>query len=68
MHGHEQHDRRPLGMWKENSTIFDNSFSEELHRVMIHGILHLIGYDDKTEKEKILMREKENFYLKKLCI
>lgn len=53
---------------KENSTIFDNSFSEELHRVMIHGILHLIGYDDKTEKEKILMREKENFYLKKLCI
>ena len=53
---------------KENSTIFDNSFSEELHRVMIHGILHLIGYDDKTEKEKILMRKKENFYLKKLCI
>ena len=53
---------------KENSTIFDNSFSEELHRVMIHGILHLIGYDDKTEKEKNLMREKENFYLKKLCI
>ncbi|MAR39998.1 MAG: rRNA maturation RNase YbeY [Flavobacteriales bacterium] len=52
---------------KENSTIFDNSFSEELHRVMIHGILHLIGYDDKTEKEKKLMREKENFYLKKLC-
>ena len=51
---------------KENSTIFDNSFSEELHRVMIHGILHLIGYDDKTEKEKKLMREKENFYLKKL--
>ena len=53
---------------KENSTNFDNSFTEELHRVMIHGILHLIGYDDKTEKEKILMREKENFYLKKLCI
>ena len=53
---------------KENSTIFDNPFSEELHRVMIHGILHLIGYDDKTEKEKKLMKEKENFYLKKLCI
>ena len=52
---------------KENSTILYNSFSEELHRVMIHGILHLIGYDDKTEKEKKLMREKENFYLKKLC-
>ena len=53
---------------KENSIIFDNSFSEELHRVMVHGILHLIGYDDKTEKEKNLMREKENFYLKKFYI
>ena len=48
---------------KENSTIFENSFNEELKRVMIHGILHLIGYNDKSDKEKELMREKENFYL-----
>ena len=53
---------------KENSSIFENSFSDELHRVMIHGILHLIGYDDKTKKEKQTMRNKEDFYLKKLCI
>ena len=48
---------------KENSTIFENSFNEELKRVMIHGILHLIGYNDKTEEEEELMRKKENFYL-----
>ena len=48
---------------KENSTTFENSFNEELRRVMIHGILHLIGYNDKSDKEKELMREKENFYL-----
>ena len=48
---------------KENSTTFENSFNEELKRVMIHGILHLIGYNDKSEKEEELMRKKENFYL-----
>ena len=48
---------------KENSITFENSFNEELKRVMIHGILHLIGYNDKSDKEKELMREKENFYL-----
>ena len=48
---------------KENSTIFENSFSEELKRVMAHGILHLIGYDDYNEKDKEIMREKENLYL-----
>ena len=53
---------------KENSSIFDTSFLEELYRVMIHGILHLVGYDDKTEKEKNIMRKKEEFYLKKLHI
>ena len=53
---------------KENSIIFENSFSNELHRVMIHGVLHLIGYNDKTKKEKQKMREREDFYLKKLCI
>ena len=53
---------------KENSSIFDTSFLEELYRVMVHGILHLVGYDDKTEKEKNIMRKKEEFYLKKLHI
>ena len=53
---------------KENSTIFENTFLDELHRVMIHGVLHLIGYDDQNKKEKQIMRDKEDFYLKKLCI
>lgn len=45
---------------KENARDYNNSFSNELNRVMIHGILHLIGYSDKTSKEKVLMRKKED--------
>jgi probable rRNA maturation factor len=39
------------------------AFREELRRVIIHGILHLVGYNDKGEDEKKLMRQKENAYL-----
>ena len=39
---------------------------QELHRVIIHGILHLIGLNDHTEEEKIEMRKAENICLKKL--
>ena len=53
---------------KENSTIFENSFSEELKRVMSHGILHLIGYNDHNEKDKKIMRERENYYINKFVI
>ncbi len=45
---------------KENAEDLGKSFDEELHRVLIHGVLHLIGYDDKTQKEKLEMRKKEN--------
>ena len=45
----------------ENYSIFENSFSEELNRVMIHGILHLIGYNDKTDGEKEIIRKKEDY-------
>ena len=48
---------------KENSVLFENTFYEELHRVMVHGILHLLGYKDQNKKQKLLIREKENFYL-----
>jgi len=48
---------------KENSLTFKTVFNDELERVMIHGILHLVGYDDKTKKDKDIMREKENLYL-----
>lgn len=44
----------------ENSTLLKTSFDNELHRVMIHGLLHLIGFNDHSEKEKQLMREKED--------
>ncbi len=44
----------------ENAIDFDTSFEEELHRVMIHGVLHYMGYKDKSDKEKMMMREVEN--------
>lgn len=47
----------------ENATSFSVSFDDELHRVMIHGILHYCGYNDKTDGEKKLMRSKEDYYL-----
>ena len=44
---------------KENAKQLGLSFEEELHRVIIHGVLHLCGYGDKTESEAKLMRQKE---------
>jgi probable rRNA maturation factor len=44
---------------KENSILFKTGFDEELHRVIIHGVLHLLGYGDKKPSEKALMRKKE---------
>ncbi len=51
---------------KENANIFRVSFQEELNRVIVHGILHYCGYKDKTEKDSIIMRDKENFYINQL--
>ena len=48
---------------RENSVEFGTEFKDELNRVIIHGLLHLIGYDDHTEKDIKLMRSKENYYL-----
>jgi len=48
---------------KENASSFNATFQNELSRVMIHGILHLIGYDDKSDSDKEMMRSKEDFYL-----
>jgi len=48
---------------RENASEFQQSFEEEIRRVMIHGLLHLCGYNDKTIKEKSLMSDRENFYL-----
>jgi probable rRNA maturation factor len=49
---------------KFNSKKYSVSFQNELNRVMIHGLLHLLGYKDKALPEKKLMRAKENYYLK----
>ncbi len=48
---------------RDNALKFKKPFDEELHRVIIHGVLHLIGYKDKLVREKIAMREKEEAYL-----
>ncbi len=48
---------------KENSMFYNTEFDEELNRVIVHGLLHLIGYDDHTEEEQTQMRSKENYYL-----
>lgn len=45
---------------KENAEIFNVTFEQELHRVIIHGIHHLLGQGDKSEKEAAEMRQKEN--------
>ena len=48
---------------RENSIEYGTDFKDELNRVIIHGLLHLIGYDDHTVEEIAVMRMKENYYL-----
>lgn len=49
----------------DNATDFKVSFRDELHRVMVHGLLHYCGYKDKSESDVAVMRGKENYYLEK---
>ncbi|MDR1783934.1 MAG: rRNA maturation RNase YbeY [Dysgonamonadaceae bacterium] len=51
---------------KSNSVKFKTEFADELHRVIIHGILHLCGLKDKNTKDAEKMREEENIALKLL--
>jgi len=48
---------------KDNAERLMVNFQDELHRVMVHGVLHLCGYKDKTETEQVEMRAKEDYYL-----
>lgn len=48
---------------RENAREFQVSLSNELSRLMIHGVLHLMGYKDKSREEQVIMREKEEYYL-----
>ena len=50
---------------ERNARKFDQSFSRELSRIIIHGSLHLLNYDDSTIYSKIKMTEKEDYFLKK---
>jgi rRNA maturation RNase YbeY len=48
---------------RETAQFYGTEFVDELNRVMVHGLLHLIGYDDHTEADIAVMRQKENYYL-----
>lgn len=50
---------------RENAVTLKTAFEQELRRVIIHGVLHLCGYKDKTKQEVQIMREKEDFYIAK---
>lgn len=50
----------------DNANDLNVDFVNELHRVMIHGILHYCGYKDESREEKNIMRDKEDYYLKLL--
>ncbi len=52
----------------ENSLTYNADRMDELHRVMIHGILHLLGYKDSNDNEKKIMRKKENECLNLLSV
>lgn len=48
---------------QENAKKYKTRIREELHRVMVHGVLHLIGYKDKKPADQLQMTKKEDFYL-----
>ena len=48
---------------RENASFYGAEFPVELRRVMVHGLLHLIGYDDHTPEDQKTMRSKEDYYL-----
>ena len=53
---------------KSNAETYKTGFHDELLRVMVHGVLHMCGYGDKTEKEQQLMRAAETKYLNYLSV
>ncbi|GAA4445680.1 rRNA maturation RNase YbeY [Ravibacter arvi] len=50
---------------RDNADAQSVAVDEELRRVLAHGVLHLCGYDDHSDGDRVLMREKENYYLSK---
>ena len=50
----------------DNAMLFNTGFNDEFCRVVFHGALHLCGYDDKSSDEEAIMREREDYYLRRL--
>ncbi len=50
----------------DNASLLNVQYEEELLRVCVHGVLHLCGYQDKSENEEQVMRRKEDYYLLKI--
>lgn len=48
---------------RENASYYGSEFEDELNRVLVHGVLHLVGYDDHSETDIATMRSKEDYYL-----
>lgn len=48
---------------RENAAFYGTEFTDELNRVIVHGVLHLIGYDDHRDEDIKVMRSKEDYYL-----
>lgn len=48
---------------RENALFYGTDFCQELNRVIVHGLLHLIGYDDHSDSDINIMRSKEDYYL-----
>jgi rRNA maturation RNase YbeY len=51
---------------RDNAKVYSDNFEKELFRVLVHGVLHLIGYDDVSDSLEKVMRQKEDQYLKML--
>ena len=48
---------------EDNATTYDVTFNEEIFRVIIHGVLHLCGFNDKSKDDQTKMRNKEDFFI-----
>jgi len=48
---------------RDNASYYGAEFADELNRVIVHGVLHLVGYDDHTKEEQKQMHSKEDYYL-----
>ena len=53
---------------QEQATEYGHSYQRELHYLLVHGVMHCLGYDHENENDKVLMREKEESVLKKMGI